>query len=155
MGSERNDRERAKAQELGEAIARQGVHPRPTDDELANLGSEAERTAAVRASLVDLEAMPPWYQTKIAQWAAEGVAKAEAAGPQETLGEAFVRVGASPLPGVERLREMSPAQRNEAVRAATLTAEQYEQLPAWYRDKARARAEATVARLDSPGTKTS
>jgi hypothetical protein len=155
MGSERKDLERAKAQELGEAIALQGVHPRPTDDELANLGSEAERTAAVRASLVDLEAMPPWYQTKIAQWAAEGVAKAEAAGPQETLGEAFVRVGALPLPEVERLREMTPAQRNEAVRAATLTAEQYEQLPAWYRDKARARAEATVARLDSPGTKTS
>lgn len=64
----------------------------------------------------------------------------------ESLAEAFVRLGLRPLPPVEELAAMSDEERRAAIVASSVSAEQYEQLPDWYREKMRQRPEATIAR---------
>lgn len=51
-----------------------------------------------------------------------------------SLAEAFDRLGVRPLPSVEELKGMTPEERQAAFMASSVSAEQYEQLPAWYRD---------------------
>ena len=68
---------------------------------------------------------------------------------EESLGEAFDRLGVRPLPSVEELKGMTPEQRQAAFAASSVSAEQYEQLPAWYRNKLRRHAEETIARRDA------
>jgi hypothetical protein len=68
---------------------------------------------------------------------------------EESLAEAFERIGIRPLPSVEALKAMTEAERRAALTASHVSAEQYEQLPAWYRDKLRRRAEDTIARRDA------
>jgi hypothetical protein len=53
------------------------------------------------------------------------------------------------MPTIEDLKHMSEEERREAVAASMVSAEQYEQLPQWYRDKVRRRAEETIARRDA------
>lgn len=67
----------------------------------------------------------------------------------ETLAGAFDRLGIRPLPSVEDLKAMTESERRAAVATSSTSAEQYEQLPAWYRDKLRRHAETTVARRDA------
>ncbi|MGZ4602867.1 MAG: hypothetical protein ACXV0U_04620 [Kineosporiaceae bacterium] len=67
---------------------------------------------------------------------------------REPLADAFDGLGIDPLPSVEDLKTMTEAQRLAALAASSVTAEQYEQLPAWYRDKLRRHAEETIARPD-------
>ena len=68
---------------------------------------------------------------------------------EESLAEAFDRLGIGPLPSVDELRAMSEAERRAALAASSVSAEQYEQLPAWYRERLRRRAEETLARRDA------
>jgi hypothetical protein len=65
---------------------------------------------------------------------------------EESLAEAFDRIGLRPLPSVEALKAMTEAERRAAQAASSVSAEQYEQLPAWYRDELPRRAEETIAR---------
>ena len=67
----------------------------------------------------------------------------------EPIADAFDRLGIQSLPSVEDLKTMTEAQRRAALAASSLSAEQYEQLPAWYRDKLRRHAEETIARRDA------
>lgn len=68
---------------------------------------------------------------------------------EESLAEAFDRLGIGPLPSVDELRVMSEGERRAALAASSVSAEQYEQLPAWYRERLRRRAEETLARRDA------
>ena len=68
---------------------------------------------------------------------------------EESLVEAFERLGVRSLPPIEDLEGMTEADRREALAASTVTSEQFEQLPAWYRDKLRRRGEETLARRDA------
>ena len=68
---------------------------------------------------------------------------------EESLAEAFDRLGVRPMPSVEELQGMSETERRAALAVSTVSAEQYEQLPAWYREKLRRRAEETIARRDA------
>jgi hypothetical protein len=68
---------------------------------------------------------------------------------EESLAEAFDRLGIRPLPSVEELKAMTEEERQAAFAASRVSAEQYEQLPAWYRDKMRRQAEETIARRDA------
>ncbi len=68
---------------------------------------------------------------------------------EESLAEVFERIGIRPLPPVEALKAMTEAERRAALTASHVSAEQYEQLPAWYRDQLRRRAEDTIARRDA------
>ena len=68
---------------------------------------------------------------------------------EESLADAFVRLGVRSLPSVEELKGMTEDQRRAAFSASTVSAEQYEQLPDWYRDKLRRHAEETIARRDA------
>jgi hypothetical protein len=65
---------------------------------------------------------------------------------EESLAEAFDRLGIRPLPAVEELQAMSEGERLSVLAASNVSADQYEQLPSWYRDKLRHRAEDTIAR---------
>ncbi len=67
----------------------------------------------------------------------------------ESLAEAFDRLGIQRLPSIEDLKAMTDAERRAALAASSVSAEQYEQLPAWYRDKLRRHAEAVIARRDA------
>lgn len=71
---------------------------------------------------------------------------------EESLAEAFARLGIRPLPSVEELKGMSPEERKAAFAASSVSADQYEQLPDWYRDKLRRRAEESIARRDAEQT---
>jgi low affinity Fe/Cu permease len=53
------------------------------------------------------------------------------------------------MPTIDELKLMTEEERHAAIAASSLTAEQYEQLPQWYRDKARRRAEETIARREA------
>jgi len=68
---------------------------------------------------------------------------------EESLAQAFARLGVRPLPSVEELQAMSEMERAAALAASSVSADQYEQLPAWYREKLRRRAEDTIARRDA------
>ena len=68
---------------------------------------------------------------------------------EESLAEAFDRLGIRPLPSVEDLKAMTEDERRAALITSSVSAEQYEQLPAWYREKLRRRAEDTIARRDA------
>jgi hypothetical protein len=68
---------------------------------------------------------------------------------EESLTEAFDRLGIGPLPSVDELRAMSEDERRAALAASSVSAEQYEQLPVWYREKLRRRAEEAIARRDA------
>jgi hypothetical protein len=65
---------------------------------------------------------------------------------EESLAEAFDRLGILPLPSAEELKAMTEAERRAALAASSVSAEQYERLPVWYRDKLRRLAEETIAR---------
>jgi hypothetical protein len=65
---------------------------------------------------------------------------------EESLAEAFDRLGVQPLPTVEELQAMSEAERLSVLAASSVSVDQYEQLPSWYRDKLQRRAEDTIAR---------
>ena len=65
---------------------------------------------------------------------------------EESLAQAFERIGIRPLPPVEALKAMTEDERLAALTGSHVSAGQYEQLPAWYRDKLRRRAEDTMAR---------
>ena len=68
---------------------------------------------------------------------------------EESLAEAFARLGIRPLPLVDELKAMSEGERQAAFDASRVSAEQYEHLPAWYRDRMRRQAEDTIARRDA------
>ena len=68
---------------------------------------------------------------------------------EESLAEAFERLGVRPLPSLEELQGMSEDERSAALAASTVSGDQYEQLPAWYREKLRRRAEDTIDRRDA------
>lgn len=68
---------------------------------------------------------------------------------EESLVEAFDRLGIGPLPSVDELRAMGEDERRAALAASSVSGEQYEQLPGWYRDKLRRRAEESIARRDA------
>jgi hypothetical protein len=68
---------------------------------------------------------------------------------QESLADALDRLGIKPMPTVEELKLMTEEERQRAVAASSLSAEQVEQLPEWYRDKLRRRAEETIARREA------
>lgn len=71
---------------------------------------------------------------------------------QESLAEAFARLGIKPMPSVDELKLMTEEERHAAVAASSVSAAQYEQLPEWYRDELRCRAEATIARREAEQT---
>jgi hypothetical protein len=66
---------------------------------------------------------------------------------EESLAEAWERLGIRPLPSVDELKGMREEERQAEFAASYVSAEQYEQLPAWYRDKLRRKAEETIARV--------
>lgn len=68
---------------------------------------------------------------------------------EESLAEAFERLEVRPLPSVEDLQAMTEDERRAAHAASMVSSEQYEQLPAWYREKLQHRAAETIARRDA------
>lgn len=68
---------------------------------------------------------------------------------QESLADALDRLGIKPMPTVDELKLMTEEERQAAVATSSLSAEQVEQLPEWYRDKLRRRAEETIARREA------
>lgn len=67
----------------------------------------------------------------------------------ESLADAFDRLGIKPLPSIDDLKAMTDAERRAAVAASSVSADQYDHLPEWYRDNLRRRAEETIARRDA------
>ena len=67
----------------------------------------------------------------------------------QSLADAFARLGGKPLPSIDELKLMTEEGRHEAVAASSLSADQMAQLPAWYRERLRRRAQATIARREA------
>lgn len=65
---------------------------------------------------------------------------------EESLVEAFDRLGIGPLPSVDEMRAMGEDERRAALAESSVSGEQFEQLPGWYREKLRRRAEEGIAR---------
>jgi hypothetical protein len=72
---------------------------------------------------------------------------------QESLADAFRRIGLRPGPTLEELEQMTPEQRTRAFEASSITTqEQFDQLPQWFRDRLRRRGEDLVARREAEQT---
>jgi hypothetical protein len=67
----------------------------------------------------------------------------------ESLADAFARLGVQPMPSIDELKLMTDAERRAALAASSVSGEQFDQLPEWYRDKLRRQAEETIARRDA------
>jgi hypothetical protein len=65
------------------------------------------------------------------------------------LAQAFDRLGIEPMPSIEDLKGMTEPERQAAVAASSVSADQYEELPGWYRTQLRERAEQTIARREA------
>jgi hypothetical protein len=67
----------------------------------------------------------------------------------EPLADAFDRLGIKPMPSIDELKLMTDGERQAALAASSVSGEQFDQLPEWYRDKLRRQAEKTIARRDA------
>ena len=67
----------------------------------------------------------------------------------QSLADAFARLGVKPMPSIAELKAMTEVERHDAVAASSLSADQVAQLPAWYRERLRRRAQATIARREA------
>ena len=65
----------------------------------------------------------------------------------ESLPDAFARLGLQQGPTLDELRQLTPEQRAEAFAASSVrTQAQFDELPAWFRERLRSRAEARIGR---------